>query len=345
MTVSTINSVAEFVTNGATKTFPFYFKFLDSRDLVVTYIDPEDVSTVLVMGPHYTVSGAGNDKGGSVTTTAVLRGPGKLIVSRDMEAYQKTSLRNQGKFLAETHEDVFDRLTMLSQQGFAGLKRALSKPFGREYFHAEEQRITGLADPERPKDAATKDYTDEAAAGAISYTDDRLLRTVRSVDGETLTQLPAVASRANKVMGFDANGQPIGVLPASGSGTELAIDLANPNDPDKGARMIGWARRLIGSASRTVETKLQDYVSPQDFGAKANGVDEDRHALNKALAAGVDVVAPAGRYTSTNTLTTGPNTYSAGRGSIHTCSGDFAYRIAGSSEVAGGVECNCWCGI
>ena len=101
MTVSTINSVAEFVTNGATKNFPFYFKFLDSRDLVVTYIDPNGTSTVLTMGTQYTVSGAGNDKGGGIYTTTALLGPGKLIVSRDMEAYQQTSLRNQGKFLAD----------------------------------------------------------------------------------------------------------------------------------------------------------------------------------------------------------------------------------------------------
>ena len=256
MTVSTINSVAEFVTNGATKTFPFYFKFLDSRDLVVTYIDPEDVSTVLVMGTQYTVSGAGNDKGGSVTTTAVLRGPGKLIVSRDMEAYQKTSLRNQGKFLAETHEDVFDRLTMLVQQGFAIFKRALTRPFGRDYFYAEGRRITDVANPKDAQDAATKGYTDtliaDVASSAISYTDRQMLRTVRSADGETLTQLPPAESRANKVMGFNAAGQPIGVLPASGSGTELAIDLANAIDPVKGSGMIGWTDPVAPQFLKTV---------------------------------------------------------------------------------------------
>lgn len=159
MTVSTINSVAEFVTNGVTKNFPFYFKFLDSRDLVVTYIDPEGTSTVLTMGTQYTVSGAGNDKGGSIATTTVLPGPGQLIVSRDMEAYQQTSLRNQGKFLAETHEDVFDKLTMLIQQGFAIFKRALSRPFGRDYYDAQDRNISNLADPVAGQDAVNKRWT------------------------------------------------------------------------------------------------------------------------------------------------------------------------------------------
>lgn len=254
MTVSTINSVAEFVTNGITKNFPFYFKFLDSRDLVVTYIDPDGISTVLTMGTQYTVSGTGNDKGGSIATTTSLSGPGQLIVSRDMEAYQQTSLRNQGKFLAETHEDVFDRLTMLIQQGLAIFKRALIRPFGRDYFYAEGRRITDLANPKNAQDAATKGYADGVAAGAISYTDAQMLRTVRSVDGETLTQLPVVASRANKVMGFDVNGQPIGVLPASGSGTELAIDLANGVDPNKGTG-------LLSIDSRT----LRDYIKQQEY--------------------------------------------------------------------------------
>lgn len=286
MTVSTINSVAEFVTNGTTNSFPFYFKFLDGRDLVVTYINPEEVSTILTMGTQYTVSGAGNDKGGSISTTTALLGPGKLIVSRDMEAYQQISLRNQGKFLAETHEDAFDKLTMLSQQGFAVIKRALSRPLGREYFDAEENRITGLADPKSPQDAATKVYADGAASGAISYTDARLLHTVRSVDGETLTQLPAVASRANKVMGFDANGQPIGVLPASGSGTEVAIDLANGLNTGKGAGMVALPVGTVPYAIRS--------VTPEQFGCSVSAIDNRskyQAALDYSALHGLELVS------------------------------------------------------
>jgi lysophospholipase L1-like esterase len=167
VTVNTVDNVAEFVTNGVTTNFPFYFKFLANEDLVVTYIDPLGVSTTLTLGTNYTVNGAGNDQGSVVTTTA-LAGPGQLTVSREMEAFQQTSLRNQGKFLAETHEDVFDRLTMLIQQGLTSFGRALTRPFGRDYFFAENRRIASVKDPVEPQDAATKKSVETFVAGILA---------------------------------------------------------------------------------------------------------------------------------------------------------------------------------
>ncbi|KRP74827.1 hypothetical protein TX23_01160 [Pseudomonas paralactis] len=167
MTVSTIGSIAEFDTNGVTTNYPFYFKFLANEDLIVTYIDPAGTSTVLTLGTHYTVNGAGNDLGGSIVTTTALAGPGQLVVAREMEAFQQTSLRNQGKFLAETHEDVFDRLTMLIQQGFSLFSRALKRPYGRDYFFAENRRIKNVLDPIDPQDAATSIWVSRFVAGVV----------------------------------------------------------------------------------------------------------------------------------------------------------------------------------
>ena len=167
MTVNTISSIAEFDTNGVTTNFPFYFKFLANEDLVVTYVDPLGVSSTLTLGTHYTVNGAGNDQGGSIVTTSALAGPGQLVVSREMEAFQQTSLRNQGKFLAEVHEDVFDKLTMLIQQGLATFTRALKRPLGRDYFFAENRRITSVKDPEEPQDAATKNSVEQYVGSVL----------------------------------------------------------------------------------------------------------------------------------------------------------------------------------
>jgi hypothetical protein len=87
----------------------------------------------------------------------------------------------------------------------------------------------------------------QAAATAASTTA-ALERAVRVPNGDAaIPSLPSAASRANKVLGFDAAGNPLGILPATGSGTELAIDLANPTDPSKGAGMLGRASVSIAS--------------------------------------------------------------------------------------------------
>ena len=63
MTVPTLNSVAEFATNGVTTNFPFFFKFLANEDLVVTYVNPVGVSAVLTYGLQYTANGADDEDG------------------------------------------------------------------------------------------------------------------------------------------------------------------------------------------------------------------------------------------------------------------------------------------
>ncbi|MCQ3033606.1 right-handed parallel beta-helix repeat-containing protein [Pseudomonas syringae] len=167
MTVSSIDSVAEFTTNGVTTNFPFFFKFLANADLVVTYVDVLGSVSTLTYGTDYTVSGAGTESGGSIVTSPA-KPTGKLIVSREMVPLQGTSLRNQGKFLAETHEDVFDRLTMLIQQGIAGLGRALKRPPGTAYFDAEGYKISNVGDPSLPHDAATLEWAQQYIAGILS---------------------------------------------------------------------------------------------------------------------------------------------------------------------------------
>lgn len=167
MTVTTTQSDASFDTNGVTVVFPFTFKFFYNEDLLVIYTSPQGVLSTLTLGIDYTVSGAGSESGGSVQTTTPLAGPGTLVVTRDIDALQLTSFRNQGKFLAETHEDAFDKLTMLAQQVDSRFSRALVRPIGANYYDAGGYRIANLGNPVNPQDGATKKWTNDLVAEVL----------------------------------------------------------------------------------------------------------------------------------------------------------------------------------
>lgn len=272
MTVNTISSVAEFDTNGVTTNYPFYFKFLANEDLVVTYVDPDGVSLVMTYGTDYTVNGVGKDDGGSIVTTTALPGPGQLVVSREMEAFQQTSLRNQGKFLAETHEDVFDKLTMLVQQGFSLFRRALIRPLGRDYYDAENRRIANVRDPVEQQDAATKSWVGsfvDSVSGLINNTlgiaydagnlfDYLKFGNNRTVD--SIAALRALSSSRNQratVLGYYGKGD--------GGGGVYYVDLLDLVSIDNGGSLI--------VANDGARWKLSQ-VEPTDvrqFGAINNG--------------------------------------------------------------------------
>lgn len=110
-------------------------------------------------------------------------------------------------------------------------------------------------------------------------------------------RLPPVASRANRLLSFDALGNPIATAPASGSTSDLALALADSVDPAKGAEMIGWR-------GRTVADRLGESLTLDDFGAKGTGTDDDWQAIQGALTAGACVHGrPGAVYSVSKRLT------------------------------------------
>ncbi|HFK1931258.1 TPA: phage tail fiber protein [Pseudomonas aeruginosa] len=221
MTVETTDSIVEYTGNGVTTAFPVPFEFPTNEDLVVTQVY-NDVSTVLVLGTDYLVVGAGAQAGGAVITTVAPPLNSVINISRQLEPLQKTDLRNQGRYFAETHESVFDYLTMLIQQGFSGLSRALRRPLGKDHFDAEGRRIANVESPVQNNDAANKVWTEQYVGSVIG-----------GIEGNP--------NNSANVLYIDPDGIP-----------RVVQDLSGPN----GANYIGR-----GTAPGSVEDALQSLES------------------------------------------------------------------------------------
>ncbi len=228
MTVSTQVSRNEYTGNGATTQYDFTFRILDKSHLLVQTLDTSESIVTLTLGTDYTVTGVNRYNGGKVVLTSALPAGYKISIERSTPVTQEASIRNQGGFFPEIHEDAFDKLTMLVQQAYgwwSGL--SLRKPsWLANYYDALNNRIRNLRDPSQAQDAATKGYTDSADSNLqqqINVNQSRALRVPEAAVG----MVPAVAGRKNKILAFNSSGDPIAVLPESGSAADVLIQLAS----------------------------------------------------------------------------------------------------------------------
>lgn len=168
MTVSSqVNSVS-YLGDGVTTLLPVPYYFLEQDHLTVTRVNLDTTTQTLILGSDYSVAGAGNQAGGSVTMFIAPASGVQIIIDRTVPATQETDYVANDPFPAESHERALDKLTMLVQQNIAGLGRALLRPVGKDYYDAEGRQIKNLADPVDDQDAATKIWTSALVGDLIS---------------------------------------------------------------------------------------------------------------------------------------------------------------------------------
>ncbi len=120
VTQATVSSTAprnDYVGTGSVSAYDYTFRIFANSDLRVTTQTSAGVVTALTLTTDYTVTGANNPNGGTVTLVAGNLASGTTLTIRsDRTPRQDTNLRNQGSFSASTHETKFDELTRYAQQ-------------------------------------------------------------------------------------------------------------------------------------------------------------------------------------------------------------------------------------
>lgn len=246
--------------NGLTTVFPFEFYIINASDIQVS-LNGEVITS------GYSVSGVGNIGGGDIIFLTPPANGTVVMLERVVPTYRLTDYQDNGDLLADTVNKDFDRLWMAIQRSFIYLGLALRRPLFGGPFNAEGYRIEKLSDPINDQDAATKKYVETVS----------LARTLR-VPESTVQPVPSTAERANKLLAFNANGDPITVLPASGSASDVMIELAKPT----GASRIGYNGSTVADELDKSNRRAGDVVYAADYlpDSYAPGADVSAHMLD-----------------------------------------------------------------
>ncbi len=127
MTISSTTVKNSYSGDGSTDQFNYTFKIFADSDLQVIIRSAAGTETVKTITTHYTVSGAGNANGGSITFTAgnIPTSTETVVLRRAVPQTQAIDYIANDPFPAESHEEGLDRATMTTQQIQEELDRAI----------------------------------------------------------------------------------------------------------------------------------------------------------------------------------------------------------------------------
>lgn len=119
MTISATTLRKSYTGNSVTTAFSFPYRFLANGDLKVY-----QAGTLKTITTHYTISGAGDAGGGTVTFVTAPANAESVVILNDPAQTQGLDLVENDPLPAESVETAFDRLTLIAQRLDDRLDRA-----------------------------------------------------------------------------------------------------------------------------------------------------------------------------------------------------------------------------
>lgn len=125
MTITNTTQVSPLYSgNGVTTAFATGFQFLSNSHVQVILVASNGTETVKSETTHYTLTGANNPSGGTVTFLSAPASGESVKIVRNVPLTQSTDYVEASRFPASSHETALDKLTMITQQLDTEIDRA-----------------------------------------------------------------------------------------------------------------------------------------------------------------------------------------------------------------------------
>lgn len=205
MTVSNSSNKATYLGNGIVKEFTIPFKFFKNSEIEVYFRSEAIVQKKLVENIDYTVSGAGDENGGSVTLNETPQTGDKIVILRIIAMTQEIDYQENEIFPAETQERALDKLTMLIQQLDEKTSRAVILPVTGDGTPEEAVEEVLAAQEQAAISAQNAESSSQSAQTAL----EGALAAVKAAAGSASSASESASECAERIADFEENGSAV----------------------------------------------------------------------------------------------------------------------------------------
>lgn len=316
MTIKSPATRNEYTATAGQTVFTYTFKIFASTDLNVYQTAAGQVCSDSDLITSYSVSGVGDEDGGSITLNSGATSGDLITIVSDIPGTRTTDYQNNGDFLPDTVNDDFDRVVSLVKQVEDKANRSLQFPECLQgvtelslpspsagSFLKWKSDLSGLENTFNATNSTTAttthryfmEFTDGVSGAGISGSDVESVLGVTLLDGDLI-----ITEHYDSDRNIDTG--------AAFQYTNVTTAGKAGNAPDTNGKFHDSTGKEFNKVGRK---------NVLTFGAVGDGTTDDTTAIKAAIAAasGATVYFPKGRYLISDVLTiTGDNITIAGDG-------------------------------